>query len=135
MSDAELAVTPPEGYVGLLRERFRRAGSDLDPAVLDRMVVQYEVQVQAQHAYRLRPFDGDTVLFTPASPSAGFLAAQLRPYLRRLDARALPLGLPSEPVRELAEVFHPGLRPHFLCMRDDTFTAALAAELDPLLRP
>jgi hypothetical protein len=135
LSDAELAATPPEGYVGLLLERFRQAGSDIDPGVLDRMVVQYEDQVRTQHAYRLQPFDGDTVLFAPASPYAGFLAVQFGPYLRRFDARALPLGAPSKPARELTQIFHPGLRPHYLCMRDDTFTAALAAELDRLLRP
>jgi amino acid adenylation domain-containing protein len=135
LSDAELDATPPEGYEGLLLERLRQAGSDIDAHVFDRMVVQYEVQVRTQHAYRLRPFDGDTFLFSPASPYARFLAVQFGPYLRRLDARALPLGTPSEEVRELTRNFHPGIRSHYLCMRDDTFTAALAAELDRLLCP
>ena len=135
LSDAELDVTPPEGYVGLLVERFRQAGAHFDPSMLDRMVVQYEIQVRTQHAYRLRPYDGDTAIFVPAGPHAGFLAAQFGPYLRRFEAHTLPLGTPSEQVRELTGIFHPGIRPHYLCMRDDTFSAALAVELDRLLRP
>ena len=135
LSDAELAATPPEGYVGLLLEQYRRAGAEVDPDVLDRTVVQYEVQVRTQHAYRLQPYDGETVLFTPASPSTGVLAAQFRPYLHRFDAHTLPFGPPSDEARELARTFHPGLRSHYLCMRDETFTAALATELDRLLHP
>ena len=133
LSETELAATPPDGYVGLLVERFRQASYEIDPDVLDRMVVQYVLQVRAQQNYRLRPFDGEAVLVTPASPYAGFLAVQLGPYLRRSDAHVLPLGVPSERARELTRILPASWRPHFLCMRDDTFTEALAAELDRLL--
>ncbi len=135
LSDADLDATPPEGYVGLLLERFREAGSELEPAALDRMVVQYELQVRTQHSYRLRPYDGDTAVFEPSSPHAGLIAAQVGPYARRLDARVLPIGPVSGRARELAHVFPPSFRAHYLCMRDDSFAATLAAELDRLLVP
>lgn len=135
LSEDDLAATTPDGYVGLLLERLRAAGTDVDSEVFERMVVQYEIQVRTQHGYRLRAFDGATSLFVPASPSAGIVAAQLTPYLRRLDAHVLPLGAPAQRTRELSEVFHPGIRSHFLCMRDDTFATALAAEIDRLLAP
>lgn len=134
LSEADLAATPPEGYVDLLLERFRLAGSELDPDLLEHIVVQYELQVRTQHAYRLQPYDGDATILAPDSPYAPLLAAQFRPYVNRLDARSLPIGAPSAKVAELARSFDPGLRPHYLCMRDDTFTSALAAELDRLLR-
>ena len=132
LSDADLAAARPEEYVGMLLERFRQAGSDLDADLLDRMVVQYELQVRTQHAYRLRTYDGDTIILAPASPFAGLLAAQFAPYLDRLEAHSFPLGTPSNAVEQLARVFDPGLRPHYLCMRDDTFAAAVASELDRL---
>jgi acyl-coenzyme A synthetase/AMP-(fatty) acid ligase len=133
LTDSELAATPPAGYVELLLERFRAAGSDLELDVLDPTVVQYELQVRTQHAYRLRRYDGEAVLFEVAGPQAGSLAVQLGPYVPRLVARTLPLGEPSDHVRELTRNFAPGLRRHYVCMRDDTFAAALARQLDELL--
>lgn len=135
LTAADFADAPADGYLERLMNRFRTAGSGLEPETLDRMVVQYELQVRAQHAYRLKPYDGPVAVFAPESPHAGFLAAQLGPYVRRLEARSLPIGAPTPRARELTAIFSPGIRPHYLCMRDDTFTAALAEQVDRLLRP
>jgi acyl-coenzyme A synthetase/AMP-(fatty) acid ligase len=133
LSDEDFVGTLPEGYVDLLLERFRRSGSEIEPEMLDRIVVQYETQVRTQHAYPLRPYDGEVSIFVPAGPFARLTAVQLGPYVHGLEIRELPLGEPSAHVRELAAIFDPGIRDHYLCMRDDLFAGALAVELDRLL--
>ena len=64
--------------------------------MIERVAVQYELQVRTHHAYRLRRYDGRVLLVEPESPHAGVLAALLRPYVPHLRARVVRPGAPSD---------------------------------------
>ncbi len=132
---AELSTLEPEQYLGALLSRVKSVAPEIDPQMIENVVTQYNLQVRAQHRYRVQRFDGNAALFHPAGPGAGLLAAQFRPYLRNLRVRAIAVGTPSERTRRLAEAFPAGIRSHYLSMRDEPFVKALAAELGRLLRP
>jgi hypothetical protein len=95
--------------------------------------VQYELQVRAQHNYRLQPYDGRVDLFEPESPFRGLESAQLKPYVDELYDRGIEVGAISERGSALVESFPARIRMHYLCMRDDQFVTRLAAELDALI--
>ena len=115
-----------------LKERVRTVSPEVDLESIERIAVQYQLQVRTHHAYRLSRYDGDVFLVEPKSRYSGILAALLRPYVRRLTARQVALGEPSERVRELTSSFG-GLTAHYRCMRDDRFVAELADLLAPRL--
>ena len=126
---AELDAVAPSEYLDVLLARVARVDASIDPAMIRRAVIQYELQVKSQHHYRPQPYDGATHLFDASGPFSGLVAAHLRPYVRKLHARSLPFaGLP-ERERELLASFPDGLRAHFGCMRNDGFAERLAAEL------
>ena len=130
----EGSVEDPESadWLGLLKRRVRELTPDVDPDSIERIAIQYQLQVRTHHAYRLGAYDGQVLLVEPKSRYSGILAALIRPYARHLTARQLPLGDPTDRVRELTESFG-GLTAHYRCMRDDRFVRALAAEVSPLL--
>ena len=76
--------------------------------------------------------DGRVLLVEPTSKYAGLVATLLRPYLRRLTARRVPLGAPSRREREISDRFG-ALVTHYRSMRDDTFVAGLARAIEPFL--
>jgi hypothetical protein len=115
-----------------LKDRVRTDSQEVDLDSIERIAVQYQLQIRTHHAYRLSRYDGDVLLVEPRSRYSGILAALLRPYVRRLTARQIALGEPSERVRELTSAFG-GLTTHYRCMRDDRFVAELAALLEPRL--
>jgi hypothetical protein len=100
---------------------------------LERIVIQYGLQIRAQHAWRPSRYDGRVLLVEPQTSYAGLTAALLRPYVRDLRAVKVPLGAPSPRTREITARFG-ALVPHYRSMRDDTFVAGLARELDAELR-
>lgn len=128
----DLREVPPERYLEVLKERVRALTPEVDLEALERVVLQYPLQVKAQESYRLRPYDGDVLVVEVAAPYAGLMATQLRPYVRALDSRTLPLGDPEPRTLQLAERWGP-TAPHFLSMRNDRFVEGLAKELDALL--
>lgn len=133
MQGAELDRLDAGGFLDALLDRVARVDASIDGEMMRRAIVQYELQVRAQQRYELQRYDGAVHLFEVAGPSAGLIAAQLRPYVRTLHARTIaPAGV-SERTRELLGVFPEGLRGHYGCMRNDTFAERLAAELDALL--
>jgi thioesterase domain-containing protein len=97
-----------------------------DVAMLERLVVQYALQVRTQHEYSLQPLSSPVLLVEPRTPYAGLLSLLLRRYVRNLDAHVLPVGTPSAREVEITRRFEP-LGAHFRSMRDQTFSTGLAA--------
>ncbi len=129
----ELDSVVPAAYMDALLARVARVDATIDAEMIRRAVVQYELQVKAQHHYRLQRYDAALHLFEVAGPYGGMIAAQLRPYVRELYSRTVALGELSTRMRELLEPFPEGLRGHYGCMRNDGFSERLAAELDTVL--
>jgi amino acid adenylation domain-containing protein len=132
LSDDDLEGVPPEDRLHVLLARMGEVAPEVDPEMIERLAVQYEIQVRLHHAYRLRRYAGRVLLVEPESPHAGLLAAQLRPWVGRLTARVLPLGPASPGVRALAPRFG-GLEAHYRSMRDERFVSGLARELEAAL--
>jgi hypothetical protein len=125
------ALTSEEqGSVKGLLEKVQRVAPETDLDLIEHIVVQYEMQVRAQHNYRLTRYDGTVVLLEPESPWRGIVPAQLRPYVRNLRAEALPIGSLDQ---RLLEGFPHSMRTHYLSMRDDLFVGELAKRLSALL--
>lgn len=134
LADSDLATVAPTRCLDVLLERMRAVAPEIDPGMIENIVVQYNVQVHAQHRYRLQRYDAKVVLFEPTGPYNGLLAAQFAPYVRDLDVRTIPLGEPSARTRALAGRFPARIRSHYLSMRDDDFASNLADELTVLLQ-
>ncbi|MEX2374098.1 MAG: phosphopantetheine-binding protein, partial [Dehalococcoidia bacterium] len=133
LDENDFAGKAPDEYFGVFLSRLAAHLPDVEPESVERIAVQYQLQVNSQHAYQLTPYDGAVLLIEPATGYAGLVATQLRPYLRDLKARILPVGDPSPRVAALARRFGV-LDKHYRSMRDDRFVAGVVAELDPLLR-
>ena len=133
MSDSELEQVQPERYVDALLEKVRSTAPDVDTQTIEKLIVQYQLQVKSQHHYRLQPFEGTLVLFDPDGPYHGLLALQFRPYVKRLVVHGVALANAIGRTGELAERFPGPLRSHYLSMRDDRFAQNVARELEKLL--
>ncbi|MFI5231158.1 MAG: AMP-binding protein [Gemmatimonadales bacterium] len=133
LTDAEMAAAAPDGYMDALLSRIQRVAPEVDPRMIERIVVQYQLQVRSHHVYRLQRYDGKTVLFDPLGPYHGLLAAQFRPYVNDLRVYAVGLGEQSERTREISACFSARIRSHYQGMRDDTFVRMVAEQLEPLL--
>ncbi|HEX9631414.1 MAG TPA: AMP-binding protein [Gemmatimonadales bacterium] len=123
---------PPEGWLGVLQEHVRTVTPEVEAESIERILVQYPLQFRVQNCYRVRPYDGQVFLVEPVTWYTGLLRAQLRPYVRHLQATVLDVGEPTERQRELAGRFG-ALGTHYRSMRDDRFVGALARELDARL--
>jgi amino acid adenylation domain-containing protein len=134
LTESELAAVGPDRCLDVLLARVKSVAPEIDPGMIENMVVQYQLQVRSQHEYQLQRYDGKVVLVDPAGPYQGLLAAQFRPYVRNLHVRVLRLGPQSNRTRVLSEGFPQRIHTHYLSMRDDTFVLALAQELEMLLR-
>jgi hypothetical protein len=132
LNASDLADVTPEEYLPLLQERVARLMPEFDRDSVERLVVQYQLQVRTQHAYELQRLDVETILFEPKSDYAGIVAAQLKAHLPKLRSRKLKVGPPPERMRSLAGTLGK-LNLHYRSMRDEQFVAELAAELDSLL--
>lgn len=128
----DFADLPPDRYLGVLQNRVAELTPDVDLETIERLVVQYELQVRTQHAYEMRPYDGRVLLVEPASPYAGLVATLLAPYTRDLSTRVVKPDPPSERIRQVTARFG-GLATHFRSMRDDGYVRGLARELDAAL--
>jgi hypothetical protein len=129
---SELAGCGPDGCVPILVAKVLSVAPETDPHALENLVVQYQLQLRSQENYRLRPYDGQVVVFEAAGPYQGLVSAQLAPYVRGLRAWSLDVGEPPARARAVAETLFWSIRMHYLCMRDDLFTTRLARELDAL---
>ena len=119
-------------YLGVLQSKVAELAPEVDPNTIGRITVQYELQVRTQHAYALGPYGGPVLLVEPDTPYVGLLQAQLRPHIRNLQTRVLPLGQRTRRIEEISTRFG-NLEAHYRCMRDDRFVEGLAEVLDPLL--
>jgi hypothetical protein len=128
----DLEGVAPEERLEVFLGRVEELAPEVDRTMMERLVIQYEDQIRAQHAYQLRPLDAPVLLVEPETPHAGLLAAQIRPYARTLTARRLPLGAQDERGRAIAARFG-GLQGHYRSMRDETFVAGLAREVERVL--
>ena len=132
LSDADFQEVAPDGYLRVLQDRVASALPHIDAATIERIAVQYPIQLRAQHEYQLRRYDGPVLLIEPVSHYNGMIAALLQPYVRDLRVRAVALGTLSD--REAGLVGRFGrLQAHYRCMRDDEFVRGLARELDAAL--
>lgn len=133
LADSDFAGRPPDQYLGVLQRRVQTLTPEVDPAAIERIVVQYQLQVRTQHAYQLRKYEGQVLLVEPTTRYAGLVAALLRPHVRNLQVRTIPLGPPSERARVICAQFG-SLEAHYRSMRDDVFVQGLAKLLDAPLR-
>jgi hypothetical protein len=133
LTDSEMADAAPDRYLGALQERVNRVAPEVDPQMIENIVVQYQLQVRSHHAYRLQRYDGRVVLFDTRGPYDGLLAAQFRPYVSDLRVRTVALGEQSDRTRDISRHFSDRIRPHYQSMRDDTFIQSVAEELEHLL--
>lgn len=129
LSDADIPTQPPESTLRALQDRVAQLMPGVDAETIERIAIQYPMQTRAQQAYVLRPCDAPVLLVEPLTPYAGLVESQLRPYLARMRAVRLELGVADERVRAISARFG-ALAPHYLSMRDDKFAAALGRELD-----
>jgi hypothetical protein len=106
---------------------------DLDPEAIRRIVVQYEMQVRTQHAYRLSSLDAPVLMFEPKSRYSGLVAAQVRPYVKELTSHTIELSEPSARIRWLSDRFG-ALVAHYRSMRDERFVEILAREISRCVR-
>jgi len=135
LSDADFAELAPDQYVAALLSRVKAVTPDVDPETVERILVQYYcLQLPATHFYRLKSYDGRVEIFEPTGPYAGLLAAYFRAYVDDLRVHTLAVGAPSERVRVACENLSKSLRTHYRSMRDETFVARLAEQMEPLLR-
>jgi len=132
IDDSDFADVKPNQYLSLLQERVASLVPEFDRDNVERLVVQYQLQVRTQHSYELQRLDVDTILIEPQSHYAGIVTAQFRAHVPNLRSRTLNVGSPSERNRSIAATLG-SLDSHYRCMRDDSFVAALAAELDSTL--
>ncbi len=132
--EAEVAALTPERCFPAFLARVQQVAPELDTHTVERIFDQYvALQLPAHQAYPLHRYDGAALLVEPKGQGCGLIAAQLRPHMPRLRALGIAMGPPSAQVDALARGLSQRLREHYLCMRDDTFVAALAAELDRAL--
>lgn len=129
LTPSDLSALEPAQRVGALLARVRELTPDVDTAMIERLVVQYQLQVRSQHRYRLQPFDGTLLLFDPAGPYQGLLPALFSPYVARLVTHRVALAPATGRTRELGAYFSPALRSHYLGMRDETFVREVASVL------
>ncbi len=124
--------TPPDHFLSVLQSRVAELTPEVDPETIERIVIQYELQVRTQHAYGLTPYDGPVFLVEPQTSYLGLLEAQFRPYVRDLHTRAIKLNPPNSHTREIIKPFG-SLEAHYRCMRDTGFVEVLAKELSAIL--
>ncbi|MGH7671039.1 MAG: AMP-binding protein [Gemmatimonadaceae bacterium] len=138
LTEADFAGVPPDGYLGVLQARIATLMPDVDPTSIERTVVQYTFQVRAQHAYELQAYDGCVLLVEPATRYRGVTTAHLRPYVRKLQVRAIKLSEPPSRIQTITDQFG-AIAAHYRSMRDDQFVNGLAREiervLDGIVRP
>jgi amino acid adenylation domain-containing protein len=132
LSDVQIPAQPEDSTLRALQARIAAVMPETDAAAIERIAIQYTIQAHAQRAYVLAPYEGETLLVEPATPYAGLIEAQLRPYLKRLRVVRIPLGTTDARAAAIARRFGT-LAPHFLSMRDDRFAAGLAQALDRML--
>ena len=128
LSDADFEGVAPERRLAVLQARVDEVMPQIDADMLERIVIQYEMQVRAQHRYRIRPYPGRALVVEPSTPHAGLVSLLLRPYLPDLVSRVLPLG-PSVGVRSEVAGHFGTLDGHYRSMRDDQFVRGLAEEV------
>jgi len=133
LEPSDFEDVPPEGFLDVLLRRVKALTPEADLRTIERIFLQYPMQTRAQNAYQPRSYDGDVLLLEPATRYGGLIRAQLRPYLRHLEAKTLRLGPPSDRVREVSEKLGT-LSSHYRSMRDEGFVAAVAREMDERLR-
>jgi thioesterase domain-containing protein len=125
-----LDLLEPGDYFDAFFAKIGAAIPDVDRDMIERLVVQYQLQVRSQHRYRLQWYDGAIELFDPAGPYIGLLPLVFRPCVRDLSVHRVALGAPDDRMRELGKRFSNSVRSHFLSMRDDAFVASVARELE-----
>jgi amino acid adenylation domain-containing protein len=132
MTEADFADTSPDEALEVFKARVRSLMPEVDAESLERILIQYGLQIRAQHAFQLRPYDGRVLLVEPRSRYAGLVRVLLQPYLRNLHARVVGLGAPSDRTRQISDRFG-ALEAHYRSMRDEEFVQGLAWEMDLLL--
>jgi amino acid adenylation domain-containing protein len=133
LTEEDLANVDADKCFDVFQERIGKVIPEFNPDLLERIAFQYHLQARAQHAYRLRRYDGLTLVAEPRSDYAGLIGIQLKPFARSLRAVVLPLGEPSGRVREVARCFA-AWQLHFRSMRDDVFVGELSRELSAIIR-
>jgi amino acid adenylation domain-containing protein len=132
LDDSDFAGRSPDEYLTVLQNRLAAQMPEIEPDLIARLVVQYSVQVSAQHAYELRSLDCPVLLVEPVTRYRGIARAHLRPYIRRLQTRAISLAPPSPRIRAITDRFG-AIEAHYRSMRDDRFVEGLAREIERAL--
>ncbi len=99
---------------------------------MKRVLVQYNLQLLAQHAYQLQSYDGRVLLVEPSTRYSGLLKTLFRPHVRDLHVRQVKLSPPTGRTQIISDRFG-ALETHYRSMRDDQFVKGLATEMDRFL--
>ena len=122
----------PDQFYSVLQTKAEQLTPGFDADSFERLFIQYQLQARCQHTYRLQPLEAKVLLVEPVSPHAGIVAAQFRPYIRNLESIRLNMGQNSNRTRRLSKQLGK-LAIHYRSMRDDTFVAELASDLNSRL--
>jgi hypothetical protein len=135
MTDDDFSGKEPDQYLATFLARVKAVSPEVDPETIERILIQYYcLQLPATHFYRLKNYDSRVVIFEAEGPNEGLLSAYFRPHVRNLSMRVLKIGNLSARMQLVCENLSRSLRTHYRSMRDDTFVANLAAELEALLK-
>ncbi|NNE36106.1 MAG: AMP-binding protein, partial [Rhodothermales bacterium] len=133
LSDDDFANVDPDEYFAVFRDHVAKVIQEFDANQLERIAIQYHLQVRAQRDYQLQRYDGRVLVAEPQSHYAGLLGTQLKPFAKNLRSVVLPLGEPSERVQEIARCFTEW-QTHFRSMRDDLFVEELSREMSSMIQ-
>jgi hypothetical protein len=132
LSEEDFEGKDPKEHLQVFLSKVETLTPDVDLETMKRILVQYNLQLLAQHAYQLRTYQGQVLLVEPSTKYSGLLKALFRPYIKQLQVRQVRLAPPTGRTRAIADRFG-ALEAHYRSMRDDEFVKGLAAEMDPFL--
>lgn len=132
LSEEDFRGKDPEEHLAVFLSKVEALTPNVDPETMKRILVQYNLQLSAQHAYQLQTYDGRVLLVEPSTRYSGLLKALFRPHVKNLQVRKVALAPPSGRTQAISDRFG-ALEAHYRSMRDDQFVKGLAAEMDRVL--
>jgi hypothetical protein len=132
LSEEDFQDKTPDEHLAVFLSKVEALTPDVDLETMKRILVQYNLQLLAQHAYQLQTYDGRVLLIEPSTRYSGLLKALFRPHVKDLQVRRVPLAPPTGRTQVISDRFG-ALEAHYRSMRDDQFVNGLAAEIDRVL--
>jgi hypothetical protein len=132
LTDDDFEGKEPEEHLDVFLSKVETLTPDVELETMKRVLVQYNLQLLAQHAYQLQSYDGRVLLVEPSTRYSGLLKTLFRPHVRDLHVRQVKLSPPTGRTQIISDRFG-ALEAHYRSMRDDQFVKGLATEMDRFL--